>query len=59
MARPRPSLQSQLGILIRWKAALDTAIRELEDLQAWRRESRRTRLAAGGSDPAVRRRRAA
>jgi len=52
-------MQSQLGILIRWKAALDTAIRELEDLQTWRRESRRTRLAAGGSDPAGRRRRAA
>ena len=58
MARPRPTTQqSQLGSLLRWKAALDTAIRELEDLQTWR-ESQRRRL-AGGRAPAGRRRRAA
>ena len=59
MARPRPTMQSQLGILIRWKAALDTAIRELEDLQTWRRESRRTRLAVASRAQSDRRRRAA
>jgi hypothetical protein len=52
-------MQSQLGILIRWKAALDTAIRELEDLQTWRRESRRTRLAVASRAQSDRRRRAA